>query len=502
MIQTSIYFANSQLQILQGELKKNGLTVKDFITVPLNGSGLINGVITNEDLLYDALERAADEYHVAFKNVRLIINTSLAINKSLPVPKLKPAELEEVCRHEFEDSANFEKLVMDYKGTAGQEGGTNMFAVAMERDVIASFKHLFDRAGIKLRSIDTALSAIVDYVDHTPDYAGQTFALFGMDGSNLLYALFENGRYIFSSQARIVAERESEAFTMEVMGKLSSLLQFHKSQKSPYDFNRAFFSGVTDKEIQSINAYSDGMEVATSLLPTTDNIHQNPKSDEEFYLDMGFIPAAALFETKDAIDLLKAFTKGGKAKSGINLKNKALIPPLAIVAVMVIAFIGFTVANLLLQRRINIANDYVNDATNAANYAKAQQVQNTLTSVQSQLAAYTANDSAIASYPGVNSDKMTQIISSGDGVTVKTLSYDASTGSMEVTASASNAYQGAVYLNNLINSGLFSSVEYQGYTYSGGSTGTTTSTTVSTTATTTAAATYDFSYTAVLKGGS
>lgn len=124
---------------------------------------------------------------------------------------------------------------------------------------------------------------------------------------------------------------------------------------------------------------------------------------------------------------------------------------------MVIAFIGFTVANLLLQRRINIANDYVNDATK-----RGQLRQGPAGPEHPDLGA----EPAIRGQLGQD-DQIIPVTASPSRPELRR-----PTGSMEVTASASNAYQGAVYLNNLINSGLFSSVEYQGYTYSG-STGTT-----------------------------
>ncbi len=502
MLQTTVYFANNQLQILQGEFKKDNLMISKFVTVPMQQGGMINGVITNEDILFDALQRAGDEFNVDFKETKLVINTSLAINKNVPVPKLKPAELEEVCANEFEDSSNFDKLVMDYKGIAGKEGATNMFAVAIEKDVVASYKHLFDRTGIKLKGIDTALSAVVDYIENTADYDSQTFALYVLDGNNLLYILFENGRYTFSSQARILAARETEAFYMEVTGKLSSLVQFHESQKSPYMLNKAYFSGATERELKGIAGNTLGMDIACEFLPTTHNIAVKHAMDDDFYLDLGLLPAAAQFESKDSINLLRAYEKASNPHKGIRLKNKALIPPLVIIGLMIIGLIGFAIANLVIQNQIKKANQYINDATNAASYSKAQEVQNNLSKVQEQVSEYTGNDGAIASYPGINADKLNQVVSSGDGVTVTNVAYDANTGSLEVTASAGNAYQGAVYVNNLVSSGLFSSVDYGGYTYSQGSSVSTSTTTASPSPSTTASPTYNFTYKAVLKGGS
>lgn len=494
-MQTTLYFSNQSLQILQGELKNGALVVSRYVTVPMEAGGLINGVVTNEEILLAALRRARDDFDVEFKNVSLVINTSLAVYKNLQVPKLKPAELLDVCRHEFEDSPNYDDLIMDYKGIAGKDGAVNMFAVAMERGVLDNYVHLFADAGIKLARIDTGLSGLVDYVGHTAEYATRTFSMYAVDGNNLLYALFENGRYVFSSFARIMAQRGSEAYAIEMAGKISSLAQFNKSQKSGYEMTTALFAGITDEEVKQIAGATEGTGITCALLPTTGNVVARHAMDDPFYLDEGIMPAAGSFEVKDAVNLMAAYKKAINPRRTIDIRNKKAILPIVLAGLFVVTLLGFFILNFLTQRDINELQNYINNSSNASSYAKAQDVENQLSNLQKQISAYDAASSAKATYPSFGSDKIAQVVTGGDGITATSMDIDMTTGTLKFTGTAGNEYQASTYVNNLITSGLFQTVEYQGYSYSAGST-VTTGTTTSTTP-----GTYNFTYTALLKGG-
>lgn len=197
-MQTTIYLGSDAIQILQGDVRSGKLSISKHLTVEMGPGAMINGVITNEDMLLDAIDQADEEGDIDFHNTNLVINSSLIVNKNVAVPKMTPKELTELSHHEFEDATNFENLIIDYSGIRGKQG-TNMLCCAVEREVLESYIRLFETAGIKLRRIDTALNATINYVEATSEYDSQTFAINILDGNNLMYALFENGVYTFSS---------------------------------------------------------------------------------------------------------------------------------------------------------------------------------------------------------------------------------------------------------------------------------------------------------------
>ncbi|MEG1695362.1 MAG: hypothetical protein RR310_08895 [Eubacterium sp.] len=474
-MQTTIYLANHAIQILQGDMKGKKLFIKKFHTEAMEEGALINGVITNEDMLLQAIKTAEDESDIDFHNTTLIINSSLIMNKNVKVPKLKPNELRELSKHEFEETSNHENLVIDYTGICGIDHAVNMFCCAVEKDVLESYVHLFDRAGIKLRRIDTALNATIKYIEASAQYANQTFAINILDGNNLLYVLFENGRYTFSSRSRIMAERQTEGFTIEMASKLSSLVQFNKSQKSEYILGKAFYAGLNEDEIGDLQEYLLDTEVAIFKLPNTENIAENFNIDkDDFELDTAFYVAASFFEERSDINLYTAYKEIINPKKHLSLQNKWVIPPLLIVAVMVIGFIVFTIMNYNAGKALKTANKYLNDAGNVSSYAEAKKIEEDLGKIKAQATLMETSRTAINGYPQVNSDKVYQILSLGNGITVGNLSYDFTKGALSIGATAPNEFAAAEYVSQLNTSGLFSKIEYEGYTMAQGSTETVT----------------------------
>ncbi len=472
-MQTTIYLGSDAIQILQGDVRGGKLTISKHLTVEMGPGAMINGVITNEDMLLDAIDQADEAGDIDFHNTNLVINSSLIVNKNVAVPKMTPKELTELSHHEFEDATNFENLIIDYSGIRGKQG-TNMLCCAVEREVLESYIRLFETAGIKLRRIDTALNATINYVEATNEYDGQTFAINMLDGNNLMYALFENGVYTFSSQARIMAERGTEAFTIEMASKLSSLVQFNKSQKSEYVLDKAYYAGLTRDEIRRLQAYVDDTEVSVHAVENTGNIQENFNIDDDFLLSDYFYPASLFFEKKNDVNLLTSYKTALKPQRSFSIKNKWAIPPLVVVAVMVIGFTFFTIMNYNVDRALKKANKYINDPTNVSEYSEAQQLDSALKIIQSQTSILDTNRKAMESYPVVNSDKAYQVLNLGNNITVGALSYDWTTGGVSITASAPNEFAAAAYVSELNRSGLFSSIEYQGYSLSEGSTSTVT----------------------------
>lgn len=472
-MQTTIYLGSDTVQILQGDVRGGRLTIQKHLTVEMGQGAMINGVITNEDMLLSAIDRADEEGDIDFHNTNLVINSSLIMNKNVAVPKMTPKELAELSRHEFEDATNYDDLVIDYTGIRGKQG-MNMLCCAVEREVLESYIRLFETAGIKLRRIDTALNAIINYVEATPDYNGQTFAINVLDGNNLMYALFENGVYTFSSQSRIMAERGTEAFTIEMASKLSSLVQFNKSQKSEYILGKSYYAGLTRDEVSRLQEYVGDMEVAAYAIENTDNIQENFSIDDDFILSDYFYPAATYFQKKNDVNLLVSYKTALKPKRSFSIKNKWIVPPLVVVVIMVIGFTFFTVMNYNVDRALKKANKYINDASNVSQYTEAQQVDSALKIIQSQTGILDTNRKAMESYPVTNSDKIYQILNLGNNITVGSVSYDWTTGGLSITASAPNEFAAAAYVSELNHTGLFSKIDYQGYSLSEGSTSTVT----------------------------
>ena len=89
-MQTLVYFSNDGIQVLQGIIKKGRLTITNHKTLAVEAGALINGVITNEEVVREAIAAAQKDNPKLFKNMKLVIDSSLIATKTIEVPKLKP----------------------------------------------------------------------------------------------------------------------------------------------------------------------------------------------------------------------------------------------------------------------------------------------------------------------------------------------------------------------------------------------------------------------------
>lgn len=510
-MQTLVYFSNDGIQILQGIIKKGHLNISNFKTLAVEAGALINGVITNEEVVKEVIAGALKENPKLFKNMKLVIDSSLIVTKTVEVPKLKPRELEALAAAEFDDSAgNYDQLVVDYAHIPGFTGN-NIFCCGVEKRVIESYINLFASLKIQIQSIDVALNAFIQYVAATRDFKGMTFALNILDGKNLVSLLFENGVYIFSTRSRLLSERGSDAFANEVSGKLSSLIQFNKSQKSEHVLNMSLYAGLDDFELDALKTLNFDPDLSLFILPQTPNVKNSFVMDEIFDFGNFIYPIAGFFSGTKPINLFAAFRKSNVSQKELPFEYKALIIPATMILVFLIVFGVFFGLKYSAQKQLEEMNAYIGDANNQAEYLQAKALTDEVNSIQAEIANIEIINDAVNSNPDLVSVMMNSLATQGNGaIVLNALEYDGVTGAVHIVATANNEKEAARYIERLKNTSYFTQVDYTGYAQVTG-TQTTTTTTTTTTGTTSSTGTssnttstilgYGFSADAYLKAG-
>ncbi|KAF5089441.1 hypothetical protein DSECCO2_26830 [anaerobic digester metagenome] len=510
-MQTLVYFSNDGIQVLKGIVKKGRLTITNYKTVPVEAGALINGVITNEEVFREAITEALKESPKLFKNMKLIIDSSLILTKTVEVPKLKPRELEALAAGEFDESAgNYDELVVDYTPIPGLSGN-HIFCCGIEKRVIESYVALFASLKIQIQSIDVGLNTIIQYVTATRDFRGMTFAINILDGKNLVSLLFENGIFIFSTRSRLLAERGTEAFAQELTGKLSSLIQFNKSQKSEHPLNMSLYAGLDEYELEGIKALNFDPDLSVFALPQTPNVKNSFVMDEIFDFGNYIYPIAGFFSGSRPLNLFSAYRKSNAAKKALPFEYKALILPAAMILVFLITFGVFFGLKYSAQKSLEESNAYISDPNNQAEYLQAKELTDEVDSIQTEIDNIEMITAAVNSNPDLVSAMMNSLATQGNGViTLNALAYDGITGAIHIEATANNEKEAARYIERLKSTGYFTQVDYTGYAQVSGTQTTTTSTTT-TTGTTSSTATnssttntilgYGFSADAYLKAG-
>jgi len=498
-MQTLVYFSNDGIQVLQGIIKGGRLNISNFKTLPVEAGALINGVITNEEVIKLTIAEALKESPHLFKNMKLVIDSSLIATKNVEVPKLKPKELAAVAATEFEDTAgNYDALVVDYTHIPGP-AGNHLFCCGVEKRVLESYITLFASLKIQIKSIDVGLNTLIQYVTATKDYKGMTFALNILDGKNLVSLLFENGIYIFSNRSRLLSERGTDAFADELSGKLSSLIQFNKSQKSEHTLNMSLYAGLDEYELNSLRALNFDPDLNLFSIPQTPNIKNGFVMDESFDFGSFIYPITGFFTGIKPINLFTAFKKSNVVKKELPFEYKALILPVAMILICLIVFGVFFGLKYSAQKKLEETNAFIGDANNQAEYIQAKELTDEVSAIQAEIASVEAINTAINSNPDLVSAMMNSIAAQGNNVVVlNSLDYDGSTGAIQIVAIANNEKEAARYIERLKSTGYFTDVEYTGYAEVSSQTSTSTTTTTNAAS---AAKAFGFVAAAYLKAG-
>ena len=498
-MQTLVYFSNDGIQVLQGIIKGGRLNISNFKSLPVEAGALINGVITNEEAIKQTITEALKESPHLFKNMKLVIDSSLIATKNVEVPKLKPKELAVVAATEFEDTAgNYDALVVDYAHIPGP-AGNNLFCCGVEKRVLESYVTLFASLKIQIKGIDVGLNTLIQYVSATKDFKGMTFALNILDGKNLISILFENGIYIFSNRSRLLSERGTDAFADELSGKLSSLIQFNKSQKSEHTLNMSLYAGLDEFELNRLRALNFDPDLNLFIIPQTPNIKNGFVMDETFDFGSFIYPVAGFFAGIKPINLFAAFKKSNVVKKELPFEYKALILPAAMILICLIFFGVFFGLKYSAQKSLEASNTYISDPNNQAEYMQAKELTDEVSGIQTEIANIESINTAINSNPDLTSDKLTHMATLTNGViALNAMDYDGTTGAINISATANNEKEAAQYIERLKETQYFTQIDYTGYAQVSSS-GTQTTTTTTTTGTT--ATGFGFSAVAYLKAG-
>ena len=133
---TSIYLANQNIQILTGSVSRSKVSVKNMVQAKAPEGSLINGVITSEGELAECLGRLWSQYRLPRPNVGLVIDSTKFVPKILTLPAVKGNKLQELVKREFSDLGDREKLLFDYMILKKDSRGKmlKILAAAAERE--------------------------------------------------------------------------------------------------------------------------------------------------------------------------------------------------------------------------------------------------------------------------------------------------------------------------------------------------------------------------------
>lgn len=282
--QTAMFLSSEKLQIIRGVVSGGKVLIQGALELDVDPGAVINGMITDPMVVRSLLDRLQGW---DMRKLRLVVDSGLVLVKSAAVPKLNQKQLMAFTERELSDfSSSYEDLVYDYSVLDGGQGsgGGRILCCAAERKLIGGYQELFQGTSARLLSVDFSVNAACKLTGIMPELAGKTYILSVLDGSNMVSMLFERNQYIFSSRFRLFSERGTPGFFTELAEKVSSLIQFNKSQKSENQIETAYFCGLRENEIPVCGDISRQFMIETGVFPNSAAVQANLPDNAEFRL--------------------------------------------------------------------------------------------------------------------------------------------------------------------------------------------------------------------------
>lgn len=270
---TSVYISNEKIQVLTGEMSKNHLDVKSCMYVDLPEKSIVNGVITNEIGVKEAIQKLWDKYNLPKKGVSLVVDSGTILNKKIKVPVLPKANIQALVQDEFKDVEGYSNFLFDYTVLEdGHNGDPMVFGNAVSKELVASYIRVFKSLDIGLKGINTSIAAEIRLVAANPAVNTKNQIVVVLDNTSLTSVLYIDGKYSFASRSRLLEQRATEASRMEIVRALSSLIQFARSENSQKPVEAVYICGMVEGENDLCPKLQAMLGCPVGTLPACDNI--------------------------------------------------------------------------------------------------------------------------------------------------------------------------------------------------------------------------------------
>lgn len=272
---TSLYLCSRTVYAAVGSPTAKGARITAAATAQLPEGCLINGVITNEADLAEALKAFFARHKLPTGRVALIVGGSQFVHRVISLPAMSEKKRLAVLAHELSTGGaettapldDYMLLARDVKTRAD-----TVLATRVEQSVIAGYVALAKAASFKLYSIDLGLAAPIKAVRTIPTLQSETFVLLHFDDDTVSACLFVKGQYTYSTRSRLFNPRGSAESGAEIAQKLSGILQFHIAGKSENPITTVYFAGADADDLAVCRPGCEALSLRVAQFPDSPTV--------------------------------------------------------------------------------------------------------------------------------------------------------------------------------------------------------------------------------------
>lgn len=272
---TSLYLCSRTVYAAVGSPTARGARITAAASTQLPEGCLINGVITNEADLAEALKAFFADNKLPTGRVALIAGGSQFMHRIMELPAMSEKKRLAVLSHELSSSGAETTAPLDDYMLLSRDAKTRtdtVLATRVEQSVIAGYDALAKDAGFKLTYIDLGLAAPIKAVRTIPALQNGTFVVLQFDDDTISACLFVQGQYTYSTRSRLFNPRGTAESGTEIAQKLSGLIQFHIASKSEHQIDTVYFAGADAKDFTVCRPGCEALALKVEQFPDSPTV--------------------------------------------------------------------------------------------------------------------------------------------------------------------------------------------------------------------------------------
>ena len=272
---TSLYLCSRTVYAAVGSPTARGARITAAASTQLPEGCLINGVITNEADLAEALKAFFADNKLPTGRVALIAGGSQFMHRIMELPAMSEKKRLAVLSHELSSSGAETTAPLDDYMLLSRDAKTRtdtVLATRVEQSVIAGYDALAKDAGFKLTCIDLGLAAPIKAVRTIPALQNGTFVVLQFDDDTISACLFVQGQYTYSTRSRLFNPRGTAESGTDIAQKLSGLIQFHIASKSEHQIDTVYFAGADAKDFTVCRPGCEALALKVEQFPDSPTV--------------------------------------------------------------------------------------------------------------------------------------------------------------------------------------------------------------------------------------
>ncbi|MGL5978407.1 MAG: type IV pilus biogenesis protein PilM [Erysipelotrichaceae bacterium] len=453
-----IVFEGRFIRLIVYKGSKGSVSISESKHIDLLAHGLSFEDLSRMDALYPIIKQALQGMKYNKKGVRLILNNRQVISRELRVPRSEDAhELAKLARNEMKanliltDDYLVEYALMDQEALEPQF--QRALGMAVQASTARNYVQLLERLKLKVAGIYTGYESFLALVKQQ-NYKGITL-YFDISQTYVRLYLFEDDRYVLMRNLRYfdMEEENIESIQQIINENLAKMEQFLYTKRRNAVIDHLVFLG-NNNHLPTLVTMNQDVASDVSLM-TLDC--KGVEHAEQFVNALGITVDERI--GSEYLRQLDGYKKeGSKVSSNQKFLVQQAIMMIAIVAISTIVVSGVT---MFYQFQLNGIQDDIADLNNDATYNQLVLDNNELNRLSTFNQTTQAFFDLKLAQPKVSEEIFTLLYEGEIQPTISSLEVSGET--LSITASLPRHADIVTFVQSLIDSNLFASVDYNAF---------------------------------------